>query len=116
MKEKVSTASNAYIGETGDDVFLANSLFGEKCCAEFREIDKHEIIVKICEILGPNPSNLHLAEDIFDKLKFEISRYVIHHEYCRCNGVRSELLLWFDSKINPDNAKKLSNFIKKYLK
>jgi hypothetical protein len=114
MGDKV--ANRAYIGDIGDDVFLSNSIFGERYCTELREMDKHEIIVKICEILGPNPSNLHLAEDVFEDLKFEIARYVIHHEYCRCNSIRSQLLLWLDSKINPDNAQKLSNFIQKYLK
>ena len=108
--------NRAFIGDVGDDVFLSNSIFGERYCTELREMDKHEIIVKICEILGPNPLNLHLAEDVFEKLKFEIARYIIHHEYCRCNSIRSQLLLWLDSKINPDNAEKLSNFIQKYLK
>src|SRR3990172_4180656 len=108
--------NRAFIGEMGDDVFLANAIFGEKYCTELREIDKHEIIVKICEILGPDPSNLHLAEEIVDVMKFDIARYVIHHEYCTRNSVRSQLLLWLDSKINPDNAEKLSNFMDKYLK
>jgi hypothetical protein len=108
--------NRAFIGDAEDDVFLSNSIFGERYCTELREIDKHEIIVRICDILGSNPSNLHLAEDVFEKLKFEIARYIIHHEYCRCNSIRSQLLLWLDSRINPDNAKKLSNFMKKYLK
>lgn len=115
MNNKGTQINRAYVGE-GDEVYLSKSVFGEGCCHELEEIDRHEIIVKICEILGPNPSNLHLAEDIFDQVKLEIARYVIHHEYCRCNGVRSQLLLWLDSKINPDNAQKLSSFIDKYLK
>ncbi|MBN1496203.1 MAG: hypothetical protein JXA07_05500 [Spirochaetes bacterium] len=107
--------NRAVIGEN-DDVNLANSIFGERCCDELKEIDKHEIIVNICEILGPNPSNLHLAEEIMDRMRFDMARYVIHHEYCRCNSVRSQLLLWLDSKINPAHAKKLSSFMNKYLK
>jgi hypothetical protein len=109
------TINRAYISE-GDEVNLSHSIFGERCCEELKEIDKHEIIVKISEILGPDPSNLHLAEDVLDKMKFDIARYVIHHDYCRCNSVRSQLLLWLDSKINPDNAEKLSSFMDKYLK
>src|SRR5512136_3477183 len=115
MSNKGSQINRAYIGE-GDDVYLTNSIFGEDCCHELKEIDKHEIIVKICEILGPNPSNLQLAEEIVDQVKFEIARFVIHHEYCKCNGVRSQLLLWLDGKINPDKARKLSSFMDKYLK
>ncbi|MBN2159756.1 MAG: hypothetical protein JW807_10195 [Spirochaetes bacterium] len=115
MSQKYSQVNRAFIGE-GEDVYLANSIFGEGCCQELKEIDKHEIIVKICEILGPNPSNLHLAEEIFEEMKLEIARYVIHHEYCRCNSIRSQLLLWLDSQVNPDNAEKLSTFMEKYLK
>lgn len=116
MSHHKHTVNRAYVADAGDEIFLADSIFGERYCQELREIDKHEIVVRICEILGPDPSNLHLAEDILEKLKFEITRYTIHHEYCRANGVRSQLLLWLDSKINPANAKKLSSFMKKYLK
>ncbi|HNW27020.1 MAG TPA: hypothetical protein PKN50_00970 [Spirochaetota bacterium] len=117
MSNKGAQINRAYIGDQ-DDVFLANSLFGEDCCHELKEIDKHEIIVKICEILGPNPSNLQLAEEILDQVKYDITRFVIHHEYCKCNNnsVRSQLLLWLDGKINPDNARKLSSFMDKYLR
>ncbi len=116
MIQEKNTVNRAYVGDAGDEIFLADSIFGERYCQELREIDKHEIIVRICEILGPNPSNLHLAEDILEKLKFDITRYVIHHEYCRAKSVRSQLLLWLDCKSNPANAKKLSSFMKKYLK
>jgi hypothetical protein len=115
MNGKQNQINRAFIGE-GDDVILSNSIFGERCCEELREIDKHEIIARIAEVLGPNPLNLHLAEDVLEKMKFEITRYVIHHDYCKCNSIRSQLLLWLDSKINPANARKLSSFIAKYLK
>ncbi|OHD66469.1 MAG: hypothetical protein A2176_03745 [Spirochaetes bacterium RBG_13_51_14] len=115
MSGKEKRINRAYIRE-GDEVYLSNSIFSERCCDELKEMDKHEIIVKISEILGPNPSNLRLAEEIFEEMKFEIARYVIHHEYCRNNSIRSQLLLWLDSKINPDNAEKLSCFIQRYLR
>lgn len=115
MRGKQNKINRAFIGEN-DDVILSNSIFGERCCEEFREIDKHEIIAKLADILGPDPINLHLAEDVLNQMKFDIAKYVIHHEYCKCNSIRSQLLLWLDSKINPDNAEKLSSFIEKYLK
>ncbi|MBN2079445.1 MAG: hypothetical protein JW838_10800 [Spirochaetes bacterium] len=115
MDESVQSVNRAYVAE-GDNVFLANSIFGENYCRELQAIDKHEIVVKICDILGADPSNLRLAETIFEELKFEIARYVIHHEYCRQNGVCSQLLLWLDGIISPANAKKLSRFMAKYLK
>jgi len=113
MNNKVEGMFSA---EVGDEVFLSNSIFGESWCKELKEMDKHEIIVRICEILGPSPSNLRLAEEILDAVKIDITRYVIHHEYCRCNSIRSHLLLWLDSRINPAKAEKLSKFINKYLR
>ena len=106
---------NKNFRERRDEVYLYNSVFGECYCDELKEMDKHEILVKICEVMGSNPCNFGLAEQILENLKFDIARYVLHHEYCRYNGIRSKLLLWLDSKINPDNARKLSTFIDKYL-
>ncbi|TFH43254.1 MAG: hypothetical protein E4G96_01595 [Chrysiogenales bacterium] len=115
MNKSGDTINCAYVADS-DDVFLSNSIFGENYCRELQAIDKHEIVVKICDILGPDPSNLCLAEQIFEDLKFEMTRYVLHHEYCRQNSICSQLLIWLDSSINPANAKKLSRFIAKYLK
>jgi hypothetical protein len=115
MSGKHNQINRAFIGES-DDVILSNSIFGERCCEELKQIDKHEIIVRMADILGPDPANLHLAEDLLEKMKFDVTRYVIHHDYCKCNSIRSQLLLWLDSKINPAKAKKLSSFMEKYLK
>ena len=114
MSGKHNQINRAFIAEN-DDVNLSTSIFGERCCEELKQIDKHEIIARISEILGPDPNNLHLAEDVLNTMKFEIARYVIHHEYCKCNTIRSQLLLWLDSKINPGNAEKFSSFCEKYL-
>ncbi len=113
MEDKTKEYFSANLG---DDVNLKNSIFGENCCKELKEIDKHEIIVRMSEMLGSNPANLNLAEGIFDMVKFDIARYVIHHEFCRCNSVRSDLLLWLDNRTNPAKARKLSKFMNKYLK
>ncbi len=99
-----------------ENVLLKNSFFDDKCRKELKEINKHEIIVKICEILGPCPSNLCTAEEILETIKYEIANYVIHHEYESPNGVSADLLLWLDSKINPGYFKKLNEFIDKFFK
>jgi hypothetical protein len=99
-----------------EKICLNNPLFNEKCREELKKIDKHEIVVKISNILGPCPSHLSCAEKILDDLKFEIARYVLHHEYAQEDDPTSKTLLWFDSKTNPKNETKLSNFINKYLK
>ncbi len=106
---------NSFI-ERREEVYLSRSVFGEICRKELQEIDKHEIVAKICDKIGTCPTNFKIAEDIFEDLKFEFARYVLHHEYCTDNGVRSKLLLWLDSRINPDNAEKLTSFFNKYLK
>ncbi|HSV96580.1 MAG TPA: hypothetical protein VLM75_06560 [Spirochaetota bacterium] len=99
-----------------DNVSLCKGYFTESCRNELREINKHEIIIKICEMLGPYAENLNLAEEIFEKIKYDTANYIVHHEYDSVNGVSTNLLLWLDGRVNPQNAKKLNKFIKKYLK
>ncbi len=101
--------------ERREEVNLKSSIFGEILRDELAQIDKHEIVVKICEILGSCPSNFHLAERIFEECKYEIAKYVIHHIYSKEDGIRSRLLLWLDSRTNPDKAEMLSDFMSKYL-
>jgi hypothetical protein len=120
MKHKVKTSSGtsqemAWCGHT-DFVSLCSSVFTENCCNELKEMHKHEVLAKICEIVGPCPSNFSKAEEIFDGIKYEITNYVIHHEFCRSHMVNTELLLWLDGRTNPKNIKKLDSFIKRYLK
>jgi len=107
---------NQYSVNIAEEVSLSNPIFGERWFDEIKEIDKHEIIIKICDLMGSCPSNLHIAENIFETVKLEMTRFVIHHEYCRCNRVRSKLLIWLDSRINPARVEKLSEFMNKYLK
>ncbi len=102
--------------ERRDDIDLCDSIFADTWRDELRDIDKHEIVSVICEKIGPCPSNFSVAEAIFEDMKYEITKYVIHHIYSREDGVRSRLLLWLDEKTNPDNTIKLSDFINKYFK
>ncbi len=102
--------------ERREEINLCNPFYGDGVSNELKEIDKHEILVKICSILGASPENFSVAENIFNDIRFEIARYVLHHEYCRSNTIRSKLLLWLDSKISPDNAAILEKFCEQYLK
>jgi hypothetical protein len=99
-----------------ENICLCNPLYSEECRKELKEINKHELIIKICEILGPCPTNLCKAEEIFDSMKYDIANYVVHHEYVSDKGINTELLLWLDSKTNPRVIKRLNSFFKKYLK
>ena len=67
-------------------------------------------------MLGPYAQNLNLAEQIFEKIKYDMANYIVHHEYNSLNGVSTDLVLWLDSRVNPQNVRKLNRFIKKYLK
>lgn len=112
MKQK----NMAYIPDVEEDIFLNQSSLSKECMEEIKEIDKHEIVVKISEIIGECPSNIRFAEKIFDDVRFEMTRYVIHHEYSRENAIKSGLLNWLDDRTDPANMDKLSDFCKKFLK
>lgn len=108
----------AYMPELSDEVSLCNELFSKCCREEIREGDKHEIIVKICQIIGSTPDNLHKAEEIFNAIKYDITKHVMHHEYC-CetkNQLKPKFTLWLDSKAEPLKARQLTQFFDKYLK
>jgi hypothetical protein len=106
-----------YIDKDYEEVSLSeNQIFNDEWHAEVREMDKHEILVKICESLGTCPSNFTRAETLFDEIKFDIARYVIYHEYSQESSVRSKLLLWLEGKTNPDSLKKFNSFVQEYLK
>lgn len=101
---------------SSENICLAKCIFDNGYRDEIKEINKHEIIVKISEILGEKPSDLCRAEEIFENIKFEIANYIIHHEYNCERGINADLLLWLDSKTNPGKMQKLNNFIEKYIK
>lgn len=113
---KRSNTAQATFVERREDVHLCNSVLDLRCLDELREIDKHEIIAKISEIIGPKPENLCIAEKIFESVKFNVTRYVLHHEYCRENSIRRRLLIWLDGKVNPSEEEALASFMNKYLK
>ncbi|MCU0822823.1 MAG: hypothetical protein MUC95_10210 [Spirochaetes bacterium] len=97
-------------------VVLNNSFLGDNYAKELRDTDKHEIIVKIAEILGDFPSNIQKAENIFELMKYLIANYIVHHEYCSVKGVDADFLLWLDSKSNPQFALQVTEFFSRYIK
>ena len=99
-----------------ENIFLCRCIFGDSYKKELMEMNKHDIIVKIAEMLGSSPRELGKAEMIFDRLKYVIANYIIHHEYNSPKGVSSELVAWLDSQTNPDKSKRLSKFVSKFLK
>ncbi len=110
-----NTHNNNY-ADLSDNIPLCNCIFGEKYRSELKEINKHEIIVKIAEMLGPSPCELSKAEVIFDRVKYVIANYIIHHEYDPTKGVSADLLLWLDSQTDPNKSKRLNKFISRFFK
>ena len=110
--------AKAYIPSLEDEMSLCKEIYTKCCHDELREIDKHEIIIKICDIIGSKPENLCKAEDILNAVKYHVTKYVLHHEYCpeTKSEVKPGFLLWLDSKAEPDKAKEVSDFLNKYLK
>lgn len=110
--------TEAYIPVLEDETTLCNEIYAKCYKNEVREIDKHDIIIKICDIIGSKPENLCKAEDVFEAIKYHIAKYVLHHEYCPAtqNEVKPKFLLWLDSKAEPEKAKEVSDFLNKYLK
>ena len=102
--------------ERREECYLFNSVVSNNCRDELKEMDKHEIVSKIADIIGSCPTHFVKAEEIFEKLKFEITQYTLHHEYCKTNGIRSRLLVWLENKTNPTRGARLREVMDKYLK
>jgi len=110
--------AKAYVPKLADEISLCNELYSKRCHDELKGIDRHEIIAKISEIIGACPENFNKAEEILDTIKYDIAKYILHHEYCpeTKSEVRPRFLLWLDGKAEPEKAAELSNFAEKYLK
>ena len=102
--------------EKKESAAFAAILKSELCREELRMGDEHEIVVQISEILGSAPCNICKAEEIFNSMKYDIARYIITHEFCKCEEKNENLLLWLDEKTSPAGVKKLVETIEKYLK
>ena len=93
------------------------SILSSDCCKEeIKMTDEHEIVVQISAILGEQPCTICKAEEIFNAVKYEVTRYIIAHEYQPCQQSNKDLLLWLDEKTSPAGVKRLVEVIEKYLK
>lgn len=100
------------IKEQKSKVNLFDCVLGNECKDEFCEIDRHNIIANICDNLGSCPSNFQLAEEIFTSLKYDIAKYVLHHEYGKNVSLNSDLLLWLDEKTSIGKKDEFLQFMK----
>ena len=87
------------------------------CKGDVKKCDEHEIIMQICDILGAHPDQVCKAEEIFNQIKYEVARYIVHHEYEAADVLPTEnFCLWLEEKSSPAGVAKLNQTIKKYLK
>ena len=110
----VNTDDNAVVEDSREIIFLGNSILGNSHREELREINKHNIIVEIAEILGTCPTNIKKSEEIFEKIRYSMAKYILHHEYGAGKGLCPDLLLWLDSKESPSSVNELKDFIAKF--
>ena len=82
---------------------------------EFAEMDKHEVLCNIASNVGSDPCNLALAEEIFEKIKYQTTQYVLKHEFHANQEVSDQLSLWLEEQCEPSAAKPLKSFMQKYL-
>lgn len=102
--------------ERREEISFNKSPFSELWQKELEASEKHEILVKICNLIGDSPANFAIAEQIFESLRFDFARYVIHHEYSKEDSVKNRMLVWLDSRVYPDHVKKINEFGELYLK
>ena len=116
MMNKPAATLEPEMAVIADSVCLENSLIYDVCRRELMAMDRHEIIVKLCDVIGPCPSNLSKAEELFETLRYEIANYVLHHDYKSSRGVSADLLLWLDGQCNPDQAQAFRALMGRFIK
>lgn len=92
-----------------------SAVAGEFFHQEIMECDKHEIIVKISSFIGESPTDLCVAEMIFEHIKYDIARYIISHEF-KSSCADAGLVCWLEEKTSPEGIELLTTFINNYLK
>jgi hypothetical protein len=107
---------NSKYSDTDENIYLCNCIFGDGYKKELKEMNKHEIISKMAEMLGSSPCELVKAEKIFNRMKYMIADYIIHHEYNSQKGISMDLITWLDSQADPNRSKRLNKFISRFLK
>lgn len=93
--------------------FLEKMMFFKE---EIRECDKHEIIVNISSMLGNNPCDLCKAEEIFNKIKYDIAKFIVNHEFQNKEIANENISIWLEEKTSPAGINQLSKIIDEYLK
>jgi hypothetical protein len=78
------------------------------------ETEKHDIVVKMSEMMHMGPKGLGLAETLFDNVKYLIARYVIRFEFNKNLPLSTQLALWLDMKLMPEQKDMMEKIINQY--
>lgn len=100
-------------GELRENMVSLSSIL-DKDWQEILEAEKHEIVVKISDKIGHGPKGLTIAEQLFEEIKYMMARYVIRFEFNKHLPVSTQLALWLDMKLMPDQKKKMEKIINRY--
>ena len=84
--------------------------------SEIAEMEKHELICKMAAMLGSDANSLSQAESLFNRLKYQITEYVLKHEYNYSHSLPVNISLWLEQQKEPKAIKPLNNLIQTYLK
>ena len=76
---------------------------------------EHDLISKIAEFLGTSPAELGRAEDLIEKFKYDIAKFVLLEEYNLENPISLSTALWLEARTNPEKIDQIQETAKTYL-
>lgn len=85
------------------------------CKEEIKECDKHDLIMKISEILGDEACKICVAEQIFDEVKYGIAQYVMKYECESAYYENEDVQFFLEEKSNPQAVNELNAMVNKFL-
>src|SRR5262245_10119488 len=63
---------------------------------EIAEMEKHELLCAMASCIGNDPSCLGMAEQLFEKVKYSLTEYVLKHEYNNYHDLEIDVTLWLE--------------------
>ncbi len=95
----------------------ADSVGEDPIFKEVAEREKHEIIAKVAQYIGEDPTALAKAEKLFEELKYLIARYVLRYEFNKTYKLSLSVALWLDHKCfsSGTTSSPLEEFLKNLL-
>lgn len=80
---------------------------------ELAESKRQWIVAHIAKAI--QEKGVAAAEVIFDSLKYEITEYILKHEFCSEHNLSVEMAMWLEEKKQPEKAQQLENTLRSLL-